>query len=162
MLYLGIPPRVAQVLDGRLEVGGLTEHQSTVSQNITISLKMRHGKFTVVYTSQYPYFKLVQFNTRKIIFTDKDSVKIFRRWTNLIKTLDTIWNMNATFHAIKWKHPQSAVCPRSLDPFYTELFYIKLVKTSWTHSSMLYADDHLTLGNIRQATVIPDRILSVA
>ena len=37
-----------------------------------MSLKMRHENFTVVYTSQYPYFKLVQFNTRKIIFTDKD------------------------------------------------------------------------------------------
>ena len=26
------------------------------------------------------------------------------------------------------------ICPRSLDPFYVETYYISLVKTSWTYS----------------------------
>ena len=35
------------------------------------------------------------------------------------------------------------VCPRSSDPFYIVIYYMKWVTTSWTYSSMLYVQTNL-------------------
>ena len=82
----------------------------------------------------------------RVIHVKNCMVQLKRQFLFVLKRFITTSSIRTVQHDFIFKEIDCTVFPRSSHPFYTVTYYIKLVTTSWTYSTIYILDLKMDLG----------------